>query len=439
LLCGTLAVPIDRAEPDSEQITLAFRLLPRTDTSQPAISTVVVLPGGPGHGAGSGAIAEGLLARHDHLFMDPRGAGASGAIDCPDLQDGFSSIPELRTAVAACGAQLGDHADRYSSADIALDLEDLRAHLRLEELDMYGVSFGTIHVQAYAARFPDRVHAVVLDSGFTIDDDAWQWELGYPDAWFEIIARYCKQTPACAEAHPDVPAELSAFIGEVTAEPVRGAVSGEAVVLDGASFVGILDSVGPFPDNLAAWRLLDAIAAHAEGDVGPILALRDFVPEWPTHMGDVVDYSEGMRTATACNDDPLAWDPADPIAERERKLGAAIAAFPDDAFAPFTKEDWIPSVWPESCLDWPAPDRWERVLEPGATIDVPALILAGEQDNITPTHVNGKLLDVFPNATYALIPRAVHGVYGWSTCPRDLIATFLETLEADGEACGSNP
>ena len=46
--CGTVTVPLDRAIPSAGTIDIAYALLPRTDTSRPALGTIVPNPGGPG-------------------------------------------------------------------------------------------------------------------------------------------------------------------------------------------------------------------------------------------------------------------------------------------------------------------------------------------------------------------------------------------------------
>jgi pimeloyl-ACP methyl ester carboxylesterase len=87
------------------------------------------------------------------------------------------------------------------------------------------------------------------------------------------------------------------------------------------------------------------------------------------------------------------------------------------------------------CLAWPVPDRYDPATRPGATIAVPALVLVGEQDSVETARVQHRLLDVFPNSTWAEVAGAIHSVLGWSRCPRDLMAEFLDTLHADGGTC----
>ncbi|MGZ6638411.1 MAG: hypothetical protein ACXVII_36815, partial [Solirubrobacteraceae bacterium] len=88
--CGTVPVPLDRANPAAGTIDIAYALVPHSDTSRPSLGTIVPNPGGPG-GSASGfagvylkAFAP-LRARRDLLLIDVRGTGQSGPLTCPTL------------------------------------------------------------------------------------------------------------------------------------------------------------------------------------------------------------------------------------------------------------------------------------------------------------------------------------------------------------------
>src|SRR3954453_2270155 len=88
--CGTVAVPLDRSNPASATIPIAFQLTPHTDPG-PATSMIVISNGGPGvANLPSDPIWRDRLAptlkAHDLIAIDHRGIGRSGAIDCPALQ-----------------------------------------------------------------------------------------------------------------------------------------------------------------------------------------------------------------------------------------------------------------------------------------------------------------------------------------------------------------
>src|SRR3954454_5105256 len=76
--CANVTVPLDRANPSAGTIDIAYALVPRTDTTRPALGTIVPNPGAPGEStiAAAGRYTGGLaprLARRDLLLIDPRG------------------------------------------------------------------------------------------------------------------------------------------------------------------------------------------------------------------------------------------------------------------------------------------------------------------------------------------------------------------------------
>jgi pimeloyl-ACP methyl ester carboxylesterase len=97
-------VPLDRDDPAGKEIPIAFQVLPHRDHSPPARDAIFVTAGGPGESATAdrdtwASILDPLLDSRDLVVVDNRGTGGSGAIDCPDLQNGFSAGDELAKAV----------------------------------------------------------------------------------------------------------------------------------------------------------------------------------------------------------------------------------------------------------------------------------------------------------------------------------------------------
>lgn len=110
-------------------------------TVQGAGPAMAVLPGGPGlDGAYMRIGVRGLHARS--YVIDPRGTGAS-------------RMPETTRNITV--------------AAMLDDLERLRASLRLQRWIVMGHSFGGYLAQAYAARYPEHVRALVLVSSSAPD------------------------------------------------------------------------------------------------------------------------------------------------------------------------------------------------------------------------------------------------------------------------------
>src|SRR4051794_29239059 len=134
--CSHVDVPLDRSQPSGTKIAIAFAVFRHSDSSKPASGTIFVTEGGPGSSVMNtdadfyrqrfGPLLE---AGRDVVVIDQRGVGRSQALDCQPLQlDPFAFVD----AVAKCGQQLGTASDLYGTADVAMDIEAIRAALGLE-------------------------------------------------------------------------------------------------------------------------------------------------------------------------------------------------------------------------------------------------------------------------------------------------------------------
>ena len=279
-LCGKLRVPLDRDDPAGKGIRIAFQVLPHRDHSPPARDAIFVTAGGPGESATAdrdtwASILDPLLDSRDLVVVDNRGTGGSGAIDCRDLQNGFSAGDELAKAVAACGAQLGAASDRYGTGDAALDLEDVRKALAIDQIDYFGRSYASVAEQAYAVRFPEHLRSIVIDAGLTVSDPAHQfgWGFGLPEAAVRAVEFSCGRAPACSRLHPDPAGDLTWLIDRVRTAPVVGdALDADNhlrhVVVDEAELVTIVLNGVLNPGEIPA-----AADALRDGDQEPLLRL----------------------------------------------------------------------------------------------------------------------------------------------------------------------
>src|SRR3954452_16013273 len=136
--CASVTVPLDRTNPLAGTTDVAYALFPRTDTSRPALGTIVPNPGGPGESttAAAGLYTGGLAplrARRDLLLIDPRGTGSSGALTCPSLAaENPLEVDQARVGTL-CATDLGARSGLFGSAAAADDIDAVRATLRIDK------------------------------------------------------------------------------------------------------------------------------------------------------------------------------------------------------------------------------------------------------------------------------------------------------------------
>ena len=164
----------------------------------------------------------------------------------------------------------------------------------IETFDYYrGASYATVTQQAYAARFPERLHALVLDSGFPQRNvlDTYFWGVDLPKAWIRVLALTCSRQADCSKAHPDPAAEIADLVKAVQDQPIVGNRSLDIPTVDEATIAGLLGAA--VMGGVSAMELLEAAAAAKGGDPQPLILLARDHPIWPIGGGggNVADWS----------------------------------------------------------------------------------------------------------------------------------------------------
>jgi proline iminopeptidase len=128
---------------------------------------VIALHGGPGGGASAEMRRFFDANRYRIILSDQRGCGRSTP---------FADVTENTTW------------------DLVDDIEKLRERLGIARWAVFGGSWGSTLALAYAAKYPDRVAALILRGVFLLQKEeiAWFYQSGagriFPDAWERYVA-----------------------------------------------------------------------------------------------------------------------------------------------------------------------------------------------------------------------------------------------------------
>ncbi len=282
-------------------------------------------PGAPGIARLDGiaaALPDELRDRFDLVSFDPRGTGATLPIDCVDSLDplfdtSFSPTNEHQRAdlvaatdavTAACAQRNGARLEQVSTLDTARDLDLLRAALGDDKLNYLGFSYGTYLGALYAALFPDRVRALVLDGAVDPTLDATQSTLlqarGFEQS-LDAFLHSCARDPDC-RFHRDGHSARAydALRRRITRAPLRASRSNGRTLNDTRFDAAVLEVLY---GGQASWgELADALDAADHGDGATLLAIADeFVGR---QAGGKDDDSVEAFWAISCLDGPAFGD-----------------------------------------------------------------------------------------------------------------------------------
>lgn len=412
--CGELTVPENPTAPDGRQIALHVAVVPALNRrAQP--DPLFVLAGGPGQAAsdfyaGYAGAFSAIARDRDIVLVDQRGTGKSAPLLCeyPDDPESPTVGPEqLRKATLDCLGTL-DRDPRYYTTSVAVgDLEAVRRALGAEQINLYGVSYGTRVAQHYLRRFPQRVRTVVLDGAVPP-----QVLLG-PDMALDaqrtldaILAR-CRQDEACNARFPEAAAEFRSLQQRLKT-PARlifpDPASGRLETLDfGAEHLGGVVRLLSYSDGTAALLPLLIHAAQGENNLAPLAAQYLLIEQTLASQ-----FAYGMHNAVVCTEDL-------PLIDRQKVDSRALAA----TYLGTASLEGLAAlcgVWPAGVLD--------ADLHQPFRSDKPVLILSGGNDPITPVRYGEQVLAQFAKGRHLVIDGYGHGQLA-SPCVPGLLARFI--------------
>ena len=249
--CGILWVAEDPSAPDGRQIPLNVVVLP-AKASRPAADPLFYFEGGPG-GAATDEVAWAARhfslfnQRHDIVLVDQRGTGASNRVTCStSVLSASADATQIEAGVQACLTSIKDRADpRFYTTPIAVDdVDQVRAALGYDKIDLYGVSYGVSSGLTYIQRHGSHVRAAVLDSGSLLDVHLYElMPRSAQEALASLFVR-CESSATCAAAYPALRADFAAVTANLARAPITSTVvdraTGNAIRMDLPAFMGLL-------------------------------------------------------------------------------------------------------------------------------------------------------------------------------------------------------
>ncbi|WP_283133944.1 alpha/beta fold hydrolase [Rhizohabitans arisaemae] len=412
---GSIEVPLDWENPSSERISVAFTFIPAKD----ADGTVAANRGGPQPALPAiPAIQQVLgpvLDRKNLLVMDPRGIGQSSPLLCPGAD------PFKPATVAACAESVGPRGAYFTADQASHDLDAVRRALGLGKMSYFGNSYGTLYAQAYAARYPNSLDAIFLDSSMVIGRD------GYADQGFDARLDYldlvCGRSKACDALPGKASGVWTRLVDRLRKQPDPEMTLHQALTLREPA------------EAVLGREVVAAAHAYLNGDPAPLRRLARLIPKAVPPFNP--PWLAG-HVAFRCGDGSFPFDRLASAAERRAQAERHYER--ERPMAPYRPTDFVSTGVSglEWCVNWPTP-RHSPPRPPGQALpDVPVLVVAGDFDVNRPAEV-ARSFQVFPNATVVRIPFGIHAQSflpsPMGDCVRGMLRTFLTTKRVVDRKC----
>ena len=455
--CITLTVPADYFHNSGMTTKVTFALKRHTG-SGPAKGTWVTITGGPGSAGIYSAVeytdtfATSVRRDYDLVFMDQRGSGQSGGFNCPaaalelytDQSDpnapgGDAGIKQAaREFVEDCLDESNvdhDMLPYYGTKQAVEDLEAFRRWLGVDEMALYGESYGTQYVQTYAFAHPDHVQVLMLDGPVDLKTSG-------PDYYVEGVSAYQQTLQsvmyACttdSECSRDVNGgnEMTAY-EKLLKQLDEGPASYSFTYRDGhqemRQFTAAdLDSAAVAAlNNRSRRRMLQrAVAAASHGDFWRLARLKhDGVAQDPDSLQPILDpsWSDALYYAVECMDYPYYPNAGTPNQRAQAYIDHGSSA---GVFDKLTTGDYLLDL---PCVYWPTQPGPNPRPTPAPDAPYPLVVMGATSDPVTPFGNAQRIVARRGNNPYGtwLIyqPGGPHVIYGrYESCPDDYVTDIL--------------
>ena len=428
--CGNLEVFENRSTGKGRRINLKIIVLPPTG-AEVSPDPLFYIPGGPGSSAtedapGVAALFAKVRERHDLVFLDQRGTGGSNPLNCEffnktDPQSYLGYFFPLDD-VKKCRKQLEPVSDLtlYTTPIAMDDLDEVRAALGYEKINIFGGSYGTRAALVYLLQHPAHVRTITLQGvAPTNQFMPYDFPQGNERA-LQGVLEECAADETCNRAFPNLRSEVKSVLerllqGPVEVELTKRNAPGDPTPSAPSATVTKVKLSRDLAAEAIRYMLYNPVAASRVPLILHQAATGNFVPLAENALRYrqqlVATGSNGLYLSITCAED-LPW-----IQPGEGERLAANTFLGDYRLR---QQREACALWPRAKIpaDYATPVRGSA----------PVLILTGQWDPVTPPANGENTARFLPNSLHIVVPHGAHGLGGLEglDCIEKLMTQFIE-------------
>lgn len=396
LLTGVLEVFENREESKGRKIPLFVAVTPalkRDSLREP----IFIIDGGPGVAASNQAYFfteedDTYRQYHDIVYIDARGTGRSGPLNCIEIQTKRSPAEHFgkrypKDELLSCIEALKDSVNfnYYSTKYIVQDIEEARQWLGYKKINIYGISFGGKVSLMFIDRYPKVVNRVVLHAPdapnipYTVNRGKWS------EKSLNKVFDYCLQDSLCSTHFPAIIGEFDALKKRLqTNKVIIGVQFNDSNLSLNIPWFPVAAGISSYLYDDYTYAQLPYIIHEAYLDnYDPLMGMFNLQDTSTRYL-----YAYGMFLSNICAEEiPHVEPDAD---ELDTFLG-----------------DYTYRSRKEACGSWPVNpvDRW--MYQPVAS-DIATLIISGGFDPTFSLETGEKIASTLSNSKRVIIPYMGH-------------------------------
>jgi pimeloyl-ACP methyl ester carboxylesterase len=422
LKTGYLVVPEDRNKPTGRKVKIPFLFVRRPD-QDPRKNITLYTTGGPGYSTtlniDSISYNSGWLAYGGFIAFDQRGTKrAKPCLDCMEVAkaikrsyiEGKNKDSLLLAAVQQCRNRFikqGVNLSAYNTIESAEDINDLRLALKVDSLNLVGISYSGSLMLTMARIHPEGVRTLILNSPLPGDVNFEEHALFNINEALEQVFLNC-ETDSSAVKYKNLRARFHQYFTAITGKKFvisykekNGDKNMNIVYTKNELLEAVIDRLNSWQINTVAGVMIDLIEGRQDKYVREVL---------DKYFAGNTSVSFGMRYSVYCTEQ-IAYDNPQLEKQQARVL------------------PWL-AGYPYNDVNHAICDCWQVKPEPAVAkqpvySSVPALISAGDIDPDCRPFYNRLIKRYMPYSQLLIIHNKGHAP-GFAVDGTDYVKPFLD-------------